>query len=136
MQTSAGFPQFLQASVSHESKYELYSVVVPAVQVSRLREVGITSHANRSKACSTAPVEGPIEVHESSFVRRAIARTIQQIQDFASIGKNAQRGIEIQELLKPSLKQIQLADFGGRSRLHAALKLQGFGLGRSLSLQF
>ena len=50
--------------------------------------------------------------------------------------KNAQRVVEIQELLKLSLKQIQLAGFGCRSRLHAALKLQGFGIGRSLSLQF
>lgn len=43
---------------------------------------------------------------------------------------------EIQELFQLSLKQVKLAGFGGRSTLHAALKLQGFGLGRSLSLQF
>jgi hypothetical protein len=50
--------------------------------------------------------------------------------------KNAQRMIEIQKLFQLSLKQIQLAGFGCRSGLHAALKLQGFGLTRSLSLQF
>jgi hypothetical protein len=44
--------------------------------------------------------------------------------------------VEIEKLFQLSLKQIQLAGFGGRSGLHAALKLQGFGLTRSLSLQF
>ena len=46
--------------------------------------------------------------------------------------------VEIQELFPLRLKQIQLAVFfgGGRSGLHAALKVQGPGPGRSLSLQF
>ena len=44
--------------------------------------------------------------------------------------------VEIQELFPLRLKQIQLAGLGGRSGLHAALKVQGPGPGRSLSLQF
>jgi len=63
------------------------TIVVPAVEMFRLRKIGVAPHEDFAKACTQARGASAIQRLGGAFVRGAIARPIDEAQDFAGVGE-------------------------------------------------
>ena len=62
-------------------------IVVPAVQVLRLRELGVSPQQDAAKAAAEAHRRGLIDQRRRPLVRRPIAGPVDDAQDFAGVGQ-------------------------------------------------
>ena len=67
------------------AEHELHMLLVPAVQVRGLREVGVALQSHFAKAGLTAKLHRAVEVPRSVFVRRPVAGTVLHVKNFSSI---------------------------------------------------
>ena len=88
------FGNFIKLGHRVDSKNELHIVIVPAIQMRRLRKVRVASQANFAKTGAATELDRSIKVGGRTFVTGAVAAAVEQIQRLVGVGqRNHQRMI-------------------------------------------
>ena len=74
------FSHFDQFLIRIEAEHKLYIVVMPSIEMARLRKVRVAFHQDLSKARATAQINAAVEEDVGTFVRRSIAWSVPQIK--------------------------------------------------------
>jgi hypothetical protein len=77
-----------QVGLGIESENEAdAAIVVPAVEMFGLREIGVATQENLAKACAEASATSSVQRLGGALMRRTVARPIDKAHDFAGVGE-------------------------------------------------